>query len=179
MQKTAALHSLAEGSAAALNKEKACSMSSKPPSASNIKAADYVPAGKADARAYADFAMENFERWEWPLAKRRRKKRSDGLLTIDEAAAYLHITDEQLGSFVKQGAIQYVNVGRGKLRPRIRFTSSDLDAFIERRRQQEAPCLSTESRTARSSISTSSSNVIGFTALRNARLAAKLKPSKR
>jgi hypothetical protein len=38
-------------------------------------AADYVPASKADARAYACFVMENFEPFDWPPPTRRRKRR--------------------------------------------------------------------------------------------------------
>jgi hypothetical protein len=104
--------------------------------------------------------------------------RQDGLFTMREAAAHLNVTDEQLAGFLGDGALSYINVGRGKLRPRIRFTKQDLDAFIEQRRQREASCPSTRGRTARSITTTSSSKVIGFAARRNELLAKKRKPSK-
>ena len=83
--------------------------------------------------------------------KRRKADIPDSdtaLLTLDQAAAYLNITDDQVAAFVADGTLDYINVGRGKKRPRYRFTKQDLDAFIERRRQKEVPCLSTRSRTS-------------------------------
>lgn len=108
-------------------------------------------------------------------------KPSAELLTLAQAAAYLNITDEQLAAFVQDGTLDYINVGRGSKRPRIRFTKQDLDAFIDRRRQKEVrvPCPSTRSQTHRSITSTSNSKVIGFAARRAAQLAARPKPSKR
>jgi excisionase family DNA binding protein len=105
--------------------------------------------------------------------------RSEGLLTLDQAAIYPNITDEQVLAFIKDGTLDYINLGRGKKRPRYRFKKQDLDAFIEHRRQKEAPCLSTSQRSHRSTPSTSKSVVIGFTAQRNAKLAAKPKPTRR
>jgi excisionase family DNA binding protein len=101
------------------------------------------------------------------------------LLTLDEAAAYLNITAEQVSAFIADGTLDYINVGRGKRRPRIRFTKQDLDAFIERRRQREVICRSTSPATRRITTSISSSKVIGFTARRAALLAGKPKPTKR
>jgi excisionase family DNA binding protein len=102
-----------------------------------------------------------------------------GLLMIGQAAAYLGITEDQVAAFVQDGELDYINVGRGKKRARYRFTIPDLDAFIERRRRREVLCRSSESRTPRIITSTSSTKVIGFTALRAAQLAGKPKPSKR
>ena len=42
----------------------------------------------------------------------------DGLLTLDQAAAYLNITDEQVAAFIADGTLDYINVGRGNKRPR-------------------------------------------------------------
>ncbi len=90
--------------------------------------------------------------------KRRKADIPDSdtaLLTLDQAAAYLNITDDQVAAFVADGTLDYINVGRGKKRPRYRFTKQDLDAFIERRRQKEVACLSTSKRSPRSTTSTS------------------------
>jgi hypothetical protein len=103
--------------------------------------------------------------------------RQDGLFTMREAAAHLNVTDDQLAGFVRDG-LPYINVGRGKQRPRIRFTKQDLDAFIEQRRHRETACRSTNGRTARTTTTTSNLKVIGFAARRNELLAKMLKPSK-
>ncbi len=47
------------------------------------------------------------------------RRNPTGLLTLREAAAYLNITDEQVAAFVADGALDYINVGRGNKRPRI------------------------------------------------------------
>jgi hypothetical protein len=101
----------------------------------------------------------------------------DGLLTMEQAATRLNVTHDELAGFVRDG-LPYINVGRGKQRPRIRFTKQDLDQFIEQRRQREASCPSTKGRTASSITTISSLKVIGFAARRNELLAKKLKPSK-
>src|SRR4051812_12104077 len=36
-------------------------------------------------------------------------KRDDGLLTLDQAAAYLNITDEQVAAFIKDGTLDFIN----------------------------------------------------------------------
>src|ERR1700727_2208023 len=100
------------------------------------------------------------------------------LMDGKEAARRLNITEDQLCALVQDGEISYINVGRGKKRPRRRYTEEDLQELIERRRRREA-CLSGNPETRRSTVSTSGSAVIGFTALRNARLAKKPRPSKR
>ena len=105
-------------------------------------------------------------------------ERERELLLLDDAAAYLNVTDDQVSAFVADGTLDYINVGRGTKRPRYRFTKQDLDAFIDRRRQKEVECRSTKNRTPRSITSTSNTKVIGFTARRAAQLAGKPKPSK-
>ena len=64
-----------------------------------------------------------------------------GLLTIDQAAAYLGITDDQVAAFVQDGELSYINVGRGKKRARYRFTIPDLQA-VHRASQAEGSPLS-------------------------------------
>src|ERR1700730_4155099 len=98
------------------------------------------------------------------------------LLSPKIAAGLLHISIKTLSGFVSDGEIRYVNVGRGKVKRRIMFTETDLAAFIERRARRDVPCQSTSTRTARSTISTSNTSVVAFTALRNARTSAKQKP---
>ncbi|MEX0827649.1 MAG: helix-turn-helix domain-containing protein [Haliea sp.] len=67
-----------------------------------------------------------------------------GLLTTKEAASELRITVEQFRALVHDGELAYVNVGRGKKRPRMMFTPQDLDDFIERRKRRDAPLETTK-----------------------------------
>jgi excisionase family DNA binding protein len=99
------------------------------------------------------------------------------LLTRAEAAKLLRITPEQLAEHVRDGELPYINVGRGVKRPRMRFTELDLAEFIERRKRRCATCPSISRDDRRTTDTTSSSKVIGFMALRDARRAAKQKPS--
>jgi hypothetical protein len=115
-------------------------------------------------------------------AKRRPPRDPDGLLTAAQAAARLGITVEHLMAHVQDGAIKSINVGRGKKKARYRFAPADLDAFkIERTSmEQPAPCRFSSRKSPRPITgSASKSNVVGFTALRAARLAKKPKGSKR
>src|SRR4051794_32927192 len=91
------------------------------------------------------------------------------LLTHPETAQRLGITEEQLTAFVQDGEIAYINVGRGKKRPRRRYTEQDISEFLERRRRREA-CLSIATSVRLTTSSISRSTVIGFMARRSARL---------
>jgi excisionase family DNA binding protein len=62
------------------------------------------------------------------------------LLTPEQAALRLSITEDQLGALTHGGEISYINVGRGKKRPRRRYAEEDIQEFLERRRKREAPC---------------------------------------
>jgi excisionase family DNA binding protein len=105
---------------------------------------------------------------------------SDALLNADQAATLLGITVPQLLALVDDGAVKFINVGRGMKRPRYRFERTDLDAFkASRAKIQEHTCRSTEGRGPNFSRSTSSSNVIGFQDARAVRRSAKPKGSKR
>lgn len=101
------------------------------------------------------------------------------LLSVNEAAQHLTVTADQVKAFAKDGELRYIDLGRGKHRPRMRFTIADLDEFIERRQRRDVPCQSTGKATRRISTSISKPVVIGFTALRAAHLAKKPKSSKR
>jgi hypothetical protein len=91
-------------------------------------------------------------------------------LTPQETALRLNITTDQLAAFTADGEISYINVGRGKKRPRRRYTEQDIQEFLERRRRREV-CLSTATSVPRTTSSISRSTVIGFMAQRNARRA--------
>src|SRR5258708_31481978 len=100
------------------------------------------------------------------------------LLDGKEAAKKLDITEDQLAALVQDGEISYINTGRGKKRPRRKYTEEDLEDFIARRRRREA-CLSTRPKNHRFTNSISSSTVVGFTARRNAQHAKTPKNSNR
>ena len=98
------------------------------------------------------------------------------LKTPKQAAERLQISVEQLIGFVRDGELRYVNLGRGKKRPRRMFTDDDLEELIERRKRKEATgCLSTDQPSRRTGNSTSKSEVIAFTARPSARSAEKPK----
>lgn len=100
------------------------------------------------------------------------------LLTPEQAAARLTITEDHLRALVADGAIGYINVGLGKKRPRRRFTEADIDDFIERRRGREVPCQFIGTSVRRTTSSISSTGAIGFMAQRNARIEQMQKGSK-
>jgi excisionase family DNA binding protein len=95
---------------------------------------------------------------------------NDRLFTPEQAALRLNITEDQLSALTQDGEIAYINVGRGKKRPRRRFTEPDLNDFVERRRKRETPCQSTKTRGRPITHSISSTPVSGFMARRSARL---------
>jgi len=111
--------------------------------------------------------------------RRRRKapeRPPDGLLTPAEAAARLRITEEQLSAFVRDGELRYVNMGRGTKRPRYRFTEADICELIEKRKEQDFQCLSSNRKSPhRTTGTTSKSVVVGFMDRRAAQIAAKRK----
>jgi hypothetical protein len=112
--------------------------------------------------------------------QRKPLRDPDALLTPAEAAAQLSITIEQLLAHVDDGSLRYINVGRGKKRPRYAFKLADLDAFTIARTTLEQPCPSSSPRNPRRISGTASnSNVVGFSALRAAHLARKPSGSKR
>jgi len=93
------------------------------------------------------------------------------LLTLKETADRLHMTTEQLIGFVDDGLLLFINVGRGKLRPRYRFAQADIDQFEETRRTRKEPrsCLSTGIRIRNSSRMTSGARVLDIKTLRQQR----------
>jgi hypothetical protein len=106
-----------------------------------------------------------------PPAKPRRQRQHtprppDGLHTASGAAAKLRCSIKTLNGHVAAGALKYVNIGHGTKRPRKMFTDADLNAFIEAQTRKAMPCPSTSTSVRRTINTTSSSEVIAFTALR-------------
>jgi hypothetical protein len=99
------------------------------------------------------------------------------LITPTEAARKLRCSSKTLNGYVASGALRYVAIGHGPKRPRRMFTDADLDNFIANQTRKDVPCLSTSTETVDRRISTLTSKceVVGFTARRNARRAAKPK----
>jgi hypothetical protein len=122
-----------------------------------------------------------------PSPKKERRTRdapreignSAQLFDLRQAAKKLGISEEQARGLVQDGELQFINVGRGKKRPRMRFTEADLDELIVRRRQKREQCLYTNRKSHRFTSTTSKPEVIGFMARRNAQLARTPKSSKR
>jgi excisionase family DNA binding protein len=102
---------------------------------------------------------------------------TDGLRTPAQAARRLGVSNRTLRGLVTSGEVRYVNVGRGKQRERVMFTDSDLDDFISNRTRQKAQqsCPSTSQRARRTTTSTSSGEVIAFTARRKEQTNARRK----
>jgi len=112
--------------------------------------------------------------------RRQRKARvrpPDGLRTPAEAARKLRCSIKTLNAHVAAGDLRYVSIGKGTKRPRRMFSDADLDDFIANQTRKDVACPPTSPKTAARRISTSTSKceVIGFTARRNARRAAKPK----
>jgi excisionase family DNA binding protein len=137
---------------------------------------------------HARYACEEFEQdadaYEAEQREDERRERKpipddpNGLLTLAQAAAHLGTTIDQVRAHVADGALRFVNIGRGRKRPRYRFEHTDLDAFKASRIQEHSTCRSTDGRGPNFSRSISSSNVIGFQDARAARRSAKPKRSK-
>jgi|SRR5216683_1011270 len=109
--------------------------------------------------------------------KRRKPKPANGLHDILATAIKLNVTAEKVRAFVRDGDLKYINVGHGSKKPRYRFTDSDINELIEKRKQQETPqCQSLKPRSPRHTSGTGSKSiVVGFMEARNARLARKPK----
>jgi excisionase family DNA binding protein len=101
---------------------------------------------------------------------------ADGLKTPAQAARRLGVSIRTLRNLVSTGGLRYVNVGHGKQRERIMFTDNDLnDLIASRTRQKAQQCQSISPRARRTTTSTSSGEVIAFTARRNGQTDAKRK----
>lgn len=76
------------------------------------------------------------------------------LMTPEEAAAALGISGRQLRDLTADGAIPYIDIGRGKREAR-RYEPSDIEAFKSERRKTACPSISVpaQRRTATTSAS--------------------------
>lgn len=61
---------------------------------------------------------------------------SPRLFDLKQVAERLCVSEEQARGLVQDGELPFINLGRGKKRPRMRFTEADLHDFIERRRRK-------------------------------------------
>jgi excisionase family DNA binding protein len=97
------------------------------------------------------------------------------LYTTKQAAAELQVSIRQVRGLVHDGELRYINVSRGKKKPRMRFADEDIAEFKERRRRRET-CLSGAIKSRPSTNTRLPSEIIGFAARRKQRIAAKRKP---
>src|SRR6516165_2354458 len=99
----------------------------------------------------------------------------NSLLTPADAARRLGCSVKTLAGHVASGALRYVIIGHGIKRPRKMFADADLDAFIVNQTRKDVPCPSTATRAPRSGNTTSSGEVIAFSAQPRPRPGAKPK----
>jgi excisionase family DNA binding protein len=101
----------------------------------------------------------------------------NALLTVEQVAKRLNITDDQVLAFAHDASLKYIDVGRGDKVPRYRFSTEDVEAFQENRTYRATtswPSISTK-RNRRTTNTTSTSTVVDFTALLDPVTAAKRK----
>lgn len=98
------------------------------------------------------------------------------LISGEEAARRLGISEKTLLGHVLDGTIPHIPVGRGTKRRRRKFDPADIEAFARARKQFEAPkCQSSNDKAKRSTATTSSSKVVDLQALLAQRTVGKLK----
>ena len=95
------------------------------------------------------------------------------LMGVKDTAKMLAISVSTLRELVRAGEIAFIQKGRGSERQHMSFHPQDVEDYIKRSRTRL--CLSTNPKTVRTTISTSSSEDKGFMAQRAARIAAKQK----
>lgn len=95
------------------------------------------------------------------------------LLSPEQAARELCISEKQLRSLTCAGRIRYVNVGLGEKRETRRYDPADIQEFREARK-----CLSSSAPANRNTRTTSVIDASDFQARLDARQSAKLKKSK-
>lgn len=100
----------------------------------------------------------------------------DGLRTMREAAARLGCSVKTLKAHIASGVLGYVVIGHGSKRPRKMFTDADINQFIANQTRKDVPVCPSSPTSARRTINTtSSSEVIAFTALPRPRPSGKPK----
>ncbi len=104
------------------------------------------------------------------VADAGRVRAPDALLTIQDVAARFQTSKKQVRKLVDDGVLRGINLGRGSKHRHLRFHPTDVEECLQRRTKRNAPsCLSTRSKSRRTTTWTSSGEVIGFTARRSAR----------
>jgi hypothetical protein len=105
-----------------------------------------------------------------------RQRAPDGLKTLAEGAAKLGCSVKTVKGYIASGALRYIAMGHGSKRQRRMLADADLEDFIAARSRRDSPaCQSIKVHARRSGTSTSSSEVIAFSARRSARLGARPK----
>ncbi|WP_371748354.1 helix-turn-helix domain-containing protein [Bradyrhizobium sp. CCBAU 53338] len=99
------------------------------------------------------------------------------VLPPKDAARYLGVSVKTLLAFVRDGELKYIHLGRGRKKIRRGFDLQDIEEFKQSRTRRDMPCQFTGTTSAASTISTSRSKVIGFTARRELRMSEKRRPS--
>jgi hypothetical protein len=155
-----------------------------------VYALDSQVAGIAElcawVEAHRDPTLEFWDQYDacmrqsyWDKRRHRQRKSAlpvpGGLLAAAEVASKLGCSIKTLKGHVAAGALKYVAIGHGRKRPRKMFTAADLDEFIAAQTRKDVPCPSTSTSARRTINTTSSSEVIAFTALRRPRPGVKPK----
>jgi hypothetical protein len=89
-----------------------------------------------------------------PTNRRMLVDRNDSpaLLTPKQAAQRLQVSIETLRGFVNDGALAFINMGRGAKKKRMAFDPIDIEEFLRNRKRRLAPCPPSTGRKARNSI---------------------------
>jgi hypothetical protein len=103
-----------------------------------------------------------------PKPKPVRAPDPNDLLTKREAASRLRCSEKTIDAHAASGVLRYVLIGRGSKRKRKMFAPADLTAFIEAQTRKDTPCPSPATCVRRSTDSIFGSQVLAFTARRNA-----------
>jgi len=97
------------------------------------------------------------------------RRPDDALLTVGDVAVRLQVSMKQVRNLVDDGGLRYINVGRGSKHRTMRFTPADVESCITQlAKRNSRPCPSTAIQSRRTTSTHSKSEVIGFTARRNA-----------
>ncbi|WP_294539209.1 helix-turn-helix domain-containing protein [uncultured Rhodoblastus sp.] len=100
-------------------------------------------------------------------------------LSVGEAARALGVSSKTLRGHVKDGAIPWISIGRGKDRKRRKFDPQDLETFKQSRKIiGEAGCPSTKEKDKIPTPSISSKGGVGLREILDQRTAAKRNASK-
>jgi hypothetical protein len=88
------------------------------------------------------------------------------LFTAQEAATKLNMSIKTLMSHIHAGRLRFINIGSGGVRKRYRFTTYNLQTFIEDQKVREVlKCQSTSVPTLKPIVMTSNSGAVDFLAI--------------